>query len=476
MPNFDYFVVFAEMRTGSNFLESNLNALDGVTCYGEAFNPHFIGYPHIDDILGVTKPVREKTPRKLLKAIRAQSAGMTSVIGGFRYFNDHDPRVLEEILANPRCGKIVLTRNPIESYVSQKIASATGQWKLTDVKFAKSKQIRFVASEFVRHVGSLQAFQLEILNALQTSGQTAFYVDYEDLRSVEVMNGIAEWLGVPARLEELSDSLKKQNPQSLQEKVENFSEMETALARVDRFNLSRTPNFEPRRGALIPTYVAAAKSPLLYVPIKSGPESAVRFWLKELDSAEPQSNFNQKSLRAWKADRPGHRSFSVVRHPVARAHAAYCDHILRANGPGAYVEIRQYLRNEFDLPLPEGEVGPEYDAKTHRAAFLAFLAFIRASNNGQTSIRTDPAWASQTALLQSVSSFLPPDVLIRESTMTDELDALAQKVGHAKGPRITVPTDPHRVRLTEIYDKRIEASVRNTFARDYENLGFHDWA
>ena len=31
---FKSFVVFAEMRTGSNFLESNLNAFDGITCHG----------------------------------------------------------------------------------------------------------------------------------------------------------------------------------------------------------------------------------------------------------------------------------------------------------------------------------------------------------------------------------------------------------------------------------------------------------
>ena len=41
--SFTSFVVLAEMRTGSNFLEANLNALEGVTCHGEAFNPHFIG-------------------------------------------------------------------------------------------------------------------------------------------------------------------------------------------------------------------------------------------------------------------------------------------------------------------------------------------------------------------------------------------------------------------------------------------------
>ena len=36
---FTSFVMFAGMRTGSNFLEANLNALPGVSCLGEVFNP-----------------------------------------------------------------------------------------------------------------------------------------------------------------------------------------------------------------------------------------------------------------------------------------------------------------------------------------------------------------------------------------------------------------------------------------------------
>ena len=41
---FEYFVMFAEMRTGSNFLETNLDAFGDLLFHGEAFNPHFIGY------------------------------------------------------------------------------------------------------------------------------------------------------------------------------------------------------------------------------------------------------------------------------------------------------------------------------------------------------------------------------------------------------------------------------------------------
>ena len=66
MAPFDSFVVFAAMRTGSNFLEANLNAIPGVACHGEAFNPYFVGYPHRETLLGFDQAAREADPAKLL--------------------------------------------------------------------------------------------------------------------------------------------------------------------------------------------------------------------------------------------------------------------------------------------------------------------------------------------------------------------------------------------------------------------------
>lgn len=477
MARFDYFVVFAEMRTGSNFLEANLNALDGVTCHGEAFNPHFIGYPNRTEILAVSQAERDAAPRQLIAAIKAESAGRETVIGGFRYFNDHDPRILDTILTDQRCAKIVLTRNPVESYVSRKIAALTGQWKLTNVKHARSEKIRFDASEFDRHLDAIQSFQIRILNGLQRSGQTAFYLDYEDLQDVEVMNGIAMWLGIPSRLDALDRKLKKQNPEPLGDKVVNFEEMERALAGIDRFNLSRTPNFEPRRGALIPHYVAAPESPLIYQTLRSGPEGVVRAWLSALDGGKKLvENLNQKSLRKWKADHPGHRSFTVIRHPVARAHAAYCERILPPGGRQAFPEIRQNLRRHFGLDLPEGKVGQDYDIDAHRKGFMAFLSFVKANLNGQTNLRIDQAWSTQTGLLQGMANFLPPDVIIREEDMAEELSRLARRVGKASPPPLPTETDPHRPALEQIYDEDIEAATREAFGRDYDSFSFGDWA
>ena len=94
--------------------------------------------------------------------------------------------------------------------------------------------VAFDATGFERHLERLRQAQLRIMGALQRGGQSAFYIDYDDLQDLAVLNGLAAWLGVPARLEGLDRSLKKQNPQSLAEKVENFDEMRAALARIDR--------------------------------------------------------------------------------------------------------------------------------------------------------------------------------------------------------------------------------------------------
>lgn len=471
---FDCFVLFAEMRTGSNFLEANLNAFDGITCHGEAFNPHFIGYPNAEDILTITQEERDQDPQRLLAAIKAQPDG----IAGFRYFHDHDPRILAHVLDDPRTAKIILTRNPADSYVSRKIAQATGQWKLTNVKRHKDGRAVFDADEFEEHVAALQEFQVTLLNRLQRTAQTAFYVAYEDLQDVAVMNGLARWLGVDAQLDSLNTALKRQNPKPVAEKVENFDQMEHALARLDRFNLNRTPNFEPRRGPIVRGYLAAAKAPLLYMPIHSGPEKAVRKWLCDLDGVSGDalhSKFTQSDLRQWMRERPGHRSFTVIRHPLARAHEAFCSKIL-TTGQGAYIGIRKTLRRAHNLPIPEGEPSADYDVSAHREAFTAFLAFVRANLSGQTAVRVDGHWASQAQCLQGMAEFVLPDMIVREDEMTSYLPALAMQVGRMSPPDPDPVPNKAPFALAEIYDDQIERLSRDAYQRDYVMFGFDDWA
>ncbi|MDO6590395.1 nodulation protein NodH [Loktanella sp. D2R18] len=477
MTKFDYFIILAEMRTGSNFLEANLNALEGVTCHGEAFNPAFIGYPKTDDLLGMSRDDRDADPSALITKIVADDG-----LVGFRFFHNHDPRALTICMDDPRCAKIILTRNPLDSYVSWKSARATGQWKLTNATNAKSLQIAFDSEEFEALLARLQEFQLDIQRRLQTSGQTAFYIGYDDLRDVEILNGLAAFLGVDARLDGLDKKMKKQNPEPLDQRVSNFDTMKAALGPLDRFDLSRTPNFEPRRGAAVPTYVASDKAGLLFMPLRSGPDWEVRRWLADVEATRPRElrrKFTQKTLRTWQETHAGYRSFTVLRHPVARAHAAFCDCIL-SDGPESLPGIRANLRRVHKLPIPEPL--PDltdtntYSNTAHRAAFLGFLQFLRQNLGGQTAIRVDPAWSSQLSLLQGIATISLPDVICREDSLGDELAVLAAQVGIESMPLLGGTVHQHHNRLVAIYDGVIEDATRAAYARDYAAFGFGNWA
>ena len=466
---FEYFVIFAEMRTGSNFLEENLNDYSGLHCYGEVFNPHFIGQAKKTELLGLTLQQRKADPLALLDRMKLQTDGLA----GFRFFHDHDPRIKAKCLSDPACAKIILTRNPVETYVSKEIAAQTGQWRLSGGVGAKSAKATFDAKAFEQHLADRQAFQLELLKGLQTSGQTAFYIDYEDVSDVEVLNGLAHFLGVSETKKATSRKTRKQNPQPMEEKVTNFEDMQRVLSSLDTFNLSRTPNFEPRRGPVVPSFVAAAEAPVLFIPIRGGPIKPVLSWLAGLDGVAEDAlltGFTQKTLRHWKRQTKEHRSFAVLRHPVDRLHAAFVTHILMP-GPDCYTEIRETLRTAYSLVIPEDRPGSGYDAAAHRAAFLQFTGFVVSNLAGQTGVRTDGAWASQSEVLRGVGQFMIPDHLFREADLAEDLDHLARRIG--RDP-IAWPSDPEEspITLDDIYDEEIEAAVKAAYQKDYMLFGF----
>ncbi|MEP3845936.1 MAG: nodulation protein NodH [Paracoccaceae bacterium] len=474
MPSFNSFVIFAEMRTGSNFLEKNLQQFEGLNCYGEAFNPVFVGYPNTDNILGVKQEMRDTDPQTLLQKIKEDPNGLS----GFRYFHDHDPRVFDHVMDDPKCAKIVLTRNPIDSYVSRKIAVATGQWKLNDAKARKDAKATFDVDEFSDHMAALQGFQVKLLNRLQISGQTAFFVAYEDLQDVRVMNGIAQYLGIPDQLDALDKSLKKQNPSPISDKVSNFEDMRAALVDLDAFNLTRTPNFEPRRGPAVPTWVTAQQAPLLFMPVRGQLDEAVEQWLADLDgvtSAELGRKRSQNDLRDWLRDSVGHQSFTIVRHPLIRAHHAFCHRIL-SFGEGAFPMIRQKLQHRYKLKLPESADDSSYDKVAHRAAFVGFLEFIKANLAEQTTVRIDLSWASQSGTISGISEFLLPDRILREDRLPEDLPTLAKSVGYSDPPAFDGVQEIGRYCLADIYDSEIESRARSAYARDYLMFGFKDWA
>ena len=458
MSRFESFVMLAGMRTGSNLLEERLNALEGVTCHGEAFNPVFVGFPDQESLLGIDAARREAAPETLLAALAAAPG-----LNGFRLFPGHDERVLRRVLDDPRCAKIILTRDPLHSYLSLAVARETGQWKITGPKGLKLAQVRFEEEDFHRHADARDEFLATIHRRLQVTGQPAFRLDYGDLGDGEVIDGLARFLGVPAAGALTPTRLKPQNTAPLDERVINPAEMRAALARWARPSLGAAREIPAEPDALLSAVIAVMEAPLLYLPVGSGPDAAVEHWLRGFGALTRR--MSRQELDEWRAAQPGHLAFSVLRHPVARAHAAFARRVL-GRGARPYAGIRDRLVRFHDLSLPE-----EGDLKAEKAAFRSFLKFLGHNLAGRTGIRRDPDWIPQGVALRGHARHALPARILREEEMAQDLPEIAARLGLA--PQAPVPEA--EAELAALYDEEIEQLTRAAYARDYLEFGFGDF-
>lgn len=472
---FDSFVILAEMRTGSNFLESNINEVPGLHSYGEVFNPFLICKPEQTDLFGVTLAARDADPMRMIDRMRENTEGLY----GFRLFHDHDKRVFEHVMDDRRCAKIILSRSLVDAWVSQRIAWSTNQWALQDLKDAKKWRVKFDPKDFSHFFFTVKERQQKIARRLQLTGQAGYYINYDDIQDLKVINGLTRFLGVDHELKKFSGKFKKQNPESLADKVRNFPVLEATVNAIDRYDLESLPNFEPVRTPMVPSYVTCANAPLLYMPVQASADREVKAWMAAIDGTtaeELNSGLTQRDLRKWKRQHPGHRTFTVLRHPARRAYAAFTRHFI-TGGPETYSEIRQALGDIYKVALPaELPPGEGWERVQHRAAFLGFLKFVAGNLAGQTGIRVDGSWASQGQVVMGFGQVLPPDHVLRENDLESGLAAVAREIGLTTPPPVPEIEPETPWALDEIYDDEVEEAVRKAYQRDFMLFGFRPWS
>ena len=461
-----YFVILAGMRTGSNLLEEHLASVHDIAVHGELFNPHFFGTPKSDSQFGLSLTDRADDPIRVIRAMRKADQKLS----GFRLFHDHDPRVLEHILTDPSCAKVILTRRPIDSFVSLQIARATGQWWLGDARSARTAKVTFDADAFADFQTQTTAFHRQIDRTLQASGQTAFRLSYDDLADPEIIAGLARFLGAEGQPDAEQIKARVQNPTPVEERLTNPEDARRYLA-SEAADIGEAPVHEPDRGPGVRFFCAGQGVPLLYMPIRGASDDPVRDWLAEIGEQAPLTGLNQRDLRRWKRHHPGHLSFTVLRQPLDRAHDTFCRHILPADQPN-YADIRHALIRQFKVQLPASWPAPSWSLDDHRAAFLGFLGFLNRNLNGQTSLRVDSTWATQERLLSAIATLVVPDRVLRAGNLAFELSALAEAVGLELRPKTKWFTAPHAYPISTVANDEINKAAETAYRRDYMMFGF----
>lgn len=472
------------MRTGSNLFEQSINLFDSFACNGELFNPSFVGYPNQDNYCGMDVTDRDRDPIKLIRKMVAQA---TDELPGFRLFSDHDQRVLDHVLEDETCAKIVLTRNPLDSYISHAIARKTDQWRLTDLHKRKTAQVDFDIVGFKSYVNTLSEFSKRIRTKLQATGQAAYHLSYIDLGKLDVFNGLAHFLESEEQLDDLKEKIKRQNPEGLSEKVKNYKEM---MEQVRSINFLETglPEFhEPERHAAAKNFVVGDKVPLLFQPIGNFGRSVIEDWMKshlDANGGTLLSGLKQKEVFNWMDENQSRVSFTLLAHPVERVYLAFNKHIFQT-GESGFPWIRKVLIEQYNVKMPDAglcetlnkgaldSIG--YDAEDYRQALKKFAKFLNGNLKGQTRARIDHSWASQSAILGGYTKVIHPDYLMRHHTYERITSVIEDQLGLEHIPVAEILPDDAAFQLSQIYDEELEQLVMKAYSRDYMNFGFKGW-
>ncbi len=485
---FRFFTIFGVMRTGSNLLQRTLDQFPDLLCHGELFNPAFIGRVKDDEAFGFNIGRRDADPDGLIEAAIVDRPDQ---LVGFRLFDGHDPRVEQGVLANSDAGKIILTRDPLDSYISLKIARETDQWMLGKTRARRSARIRFDMEEFRDYRRRTADYYARIERTLQLGGQAAFRIRFDDITDVDVVNGLAQWLGSSHQLGSIEETIQRQNPGPIEEKVLNVEEMEAAL-RSDG-GVHRTGSGTTQRSANLKFMHQSRKLPLLYAAIPGTRSDKVLRWMHGIDGGDDMRADirdgdlfdqppNRRALQDWLGGNADTLCFTTVCHPLVRAHDAFLTRILDPGNEG-YPRIRSHAESEYGMHVPEAGAiaGADrerltamgYDVEAHRRAFAAFLDFVRANLAGRTPMRIDGLWAPQHDFVEGFGSAVTLGLILRDADLLSGAAYIKRRFGLDRVRNAALKEVPEGLfELEEVWTQELEDAARAIYVRDFARFGF----
>lgn len=470
---FTYFTIFGAMRTGSNLREHSLDQYARLAGHGELYNPHFIGKPERREFLSVPLADRNADPVGLLhKLIEATP----QTIPGFRIFDNHDRRVIDYAARDAKCAKIILTRSPIDSFISLQIAQDTGQWMLVKDENRRVAKMRFEADKYEAYMAKRKAHYAFIRRAAQKAGQPVFEIDDEDLTDLSVLNGVARFIGSSKVKANLPDKIRRQNPPAWEDKVENVDDLR-AYASSGGFTPPDTdPEPQPKFGGL--TELIASKTfDAIYAPIPGAGMGEVRKVLTEAAAAAGDAEaklaagMKKKHLirRRWR----GAFVFSFIRHPAERLHDVFIRRIAQADA-GAYSMVQMMMARDYRGPGP-GEMMSSTDALL--TGLDAFISFVESNLSGHTALRVDPAWTPQSTLLALYARETPIDFIGRIENLDDDLSFVLSRMKSPPielAPKLKASLERigHEMPKSIWLTRERETRIRKIYERDYARLGY----
>ena len=436
MKNRPYFVIFGAMRTGSNLLEKTIEGLGDTVCYGEAYNPAFIGDPKTQDLFAWDKSDRDTDPLGFMTLLRGEAGGR---IPGFRYFEGHAPDLAPVLLSDPDCRRIVLQRDPLASYLSLKAARETGQWMLRNAHRRVEVMVCFDEQEFEAYREQLVVHYAWLKTEMDAAGAEALWLNYDDLQDPGQLRRVVQHIGSSGEIPQQQPILR-QNPQPLPERVSNYAQM------CDWLGMHP----EPRKPPPLPEpkdILACRNGPLAVAPLDGpGGEASVSLLYRlELRSfGGPALSYAQ--LQDPKARQAVFLSglqgevlqsvldtrqlLSVVCHPATRLHSFFLTELFGRDWHVSLVR-RRLMALHGGIPSPKELERKEkaVEPARHLALFSSFLDLLAEAQCGQGVLPPRLAWLPQADLLRQYQALAGIDRI----GLLEDLPSFASQVAEMAG-------------------------------------------
>ncbi|HEY1503833.1 MAG TPA: hypothetical protein VGF92_06005 [Stellaceae bacterium] len=194
-----HFVILSLPRTGSTYLVDYLDAVPGVKCLSEVFNPDVVLLRHHQpsDATLANKDLRDNDPLGFLQRLE-QDVG-TCDIFGVKLFPSHGLKLLHYFCSSAQWKKIFLWRdNLLEQYVSFLLASARyglASWERVD----DDARLTVPTGTLVDDLHAMEKSYIEIEDALVLAKPAdVFTLEYDEMGRPNVMERLLRFIGVEA--------------------------------------------------------------------------------------------------------------------------------------------------------------------------------------------------------------------------------------------------------------------------------------
>ena len=456
-----YFAIFGVMRTGSNLLERTLDRHEKLVALGELYNPAFIGGPGEETAFGATIEDRNRDPVGFLEKVIAAHPGQ---IPGFRIFMGHDRRMLDHAARDPVCARIVLTRDPVDSFLSLKIAQQTQQWMVRKAENRRLAKVEFNADEFADYEARLLAHYDGVRQTMRAAGAPWFEVAYDDLSDLATLNGAARYAGADDAMEAVEPRILRQNPPRAEDKVTNPEALAEYLSTRSAATPARkaSPQFTALRSMLVARGVEA-----ICAPIPGVADAALRDFLMRAQALSGGDDKLVEGLKGKQIERRRGRGsfvFSLIRHPADRIRDVYMRFVFGGEAPEGLERLRATLIADYGAPAD----------MTAETGFDAFLDFVGDAIAGRIAAPYHPAFAPQSDLLAAYAAETAVDFVARAETIAEDAAWIAGKLGHGdRGEALVSALEAALIPPeTPAMTPERETRVREIFAKDYGRLGY----